>query len=235
MIKISRYFENPFDDPAISAEELRIFSEDHLGKLNAQNASGPLAGTLTAMLAATQTPFGSFDAALSARAGELGALQGETLTKDDALRLFRTTIRQRQGRVLDKLGEDSPAYLEIFPGGLSYYTRATMQNIQQRFDYAVKTFTKYSAQLGPELAAEFVALRTSFMAARSGQVEGKGEVGEARGTVKATRHDLELQLFDNLLTLAKMFKDEPARAAEFFDQSLLEDPVHAPTPPPATP
>ena len=56
MIKISRYFENPFDDPEISAEEIRIFAEDHLGKITSQNNSGPLAGTLTAMVTATGAP-----------------------------------------------------------------------------------------------------------------------------------------------------------------------------------
>ena len=115
-----------------------------------------------------------------------------------------------------------------------YYTRATMQTIQARLDYAVDKFTKFTAQLGPELATEFTALRTSFENARSAQVEDKGEVGEARQSVRTTRGPLELQLLDNLLTLAKQFKAEPDRAAEFFNQSLLEDPLN-PAPPPPKP
>lgn len=35
---------------------------------------------------------------------------------------------------------------------------------------------------------------------------------------------LELQLTDNLLALTKQFKGQPEKAAEFFTQSLLEDP-----------
>ena len=42
---------------------------------------------------------------------------------------------------------------------------------------------------------------------------------------RTTRTTLELQLTDNLLMLAKDFKGQPDKAAEFFDQSLIEDPT----------
>ena len=231
MIRISRYFENPFDDRQIAAEELRIFAEDHLGKVNSHNDSGPLAGTLTAMVTATEAAFDPFDEALSGRAQEIGTQMGGTMTKDDALRLFKTKIRQREGTVRGVLAENTPQYREIFPGGLMYYTRATMQTIQARLDYAVEKFTKYQAELGAAVVAEITGLRSAFSAARDAQVGDKGEVSEARGMVKTTRRSLELQLLDNLLALAKLFKGQPEKAAEFFNQSLLEDPQHTPVPP----
>jgi len=89
----------------------------------------------------------------------------------------------------------------------------------------VEKFTKYEAQLGTLLLAEFTALRTSFNEAREEQVDDKGTVSQARGAVRSTRTALELQLTDNLLTLAKEFKDQPEKCAEFFNQSLLEDPT----------
>jgi flagellin-like hook-associated protein FlgL len=227
MIKLSRYFDNPFDDPEISGEEFRIFSEDHLGKLRAHDAAGPQAGTLTDMVTATQAAFTAFDAALSTQAEQIGTQKTGTATKDEVLRLFRTTIRQREGRVRDKLGEATAAYREIFPGGLSYYTRTTMQNAQQRIDYAVDKFTKYQTELGPELKTEFTGLSTSFANARTGQVGEKSDVGAARSEVRATRSALELQVLGNLLALAGRFKGEPDRAAEFFTQSLLEDPTRS--------
>jgi len=231
MMKISRWFENPFDDVEISSEELRSFAEDHLGKLTNR-------AEFAAMLAATQAVFNPFDAALSERAQHIGALGGSTVSKEEVLQLFRTKIRQRKGRVVDVFGENSAEYREIFPQGLTYYTRATMANIKQRLDYAVEKFTKYQAQLGAALVTEFTDLRTSFNDARDEQVGTKGKVSTARGAVKETRMALELQLLDNLLTLAKQFKAQPEKAAEFFTQSLLEDPTQSeepetPTPPPA--
>lgn len=107
IIKISRYFENPFDDRQIAGEELRIFAEDHLAKLQSHDSSGPMAGTLTAMVTATTAAFGPFDGALSSRAQEIGTQLGGTLTKDDALRLFKTKIRQREGTVRGVFAEGS--------------------------------------------------------------------------------------------------------------------------------
>lgn len=236
MIRIVRYFENPFDDPEISGEELRSFAEDHRGKLEAQNSEGPLAGTFTVMIAATEAVFTPFDDALAARAQQIGALGGNTATKDQVLQLFRTTMRQRQGRVTDKFGEGSAQYKEIFPQGLSYYTRATMANIKERLAYAVEKVTKFQAQLGADLVTELTGLQTSFNSARDAQVGDKGSVSQARGSVASTRRALELQLTDNLLALARQFKGQPAKAAEFFDQSQLENPTpNKPASPPPTP
>ncbi len=220
MIKISRYFENPFDDPEISGEELRSFAEDHLGKLKADTARA-------AMATATQAAFDPLDDALSTRAEQIGALGGGTVSKNDVLQLFRTTIRQREGRVRDAFDKGSPQYREIFPQGLTYYTRATMQNIKQRLDYAVEKFTKYEDELGVPLLTEFTGLRASFNSARDDQVEDKGSVSQARDAVKTSRRTLELQLTDNLLALAKEFKGQPDKAALFFDQSRLEDPTQS--------
>lgn len=233
MMKIARFFENQFDDVEISSEELRSFAEDHLGKLSGR---APYA----AMLAATEAAFGPFDDALSDRAENIGSQVGQTVSKNEVVQLFRTKIRQRRGRVVDVFGETSAEYREIFPQGLSYYTRATMETLKTRLDYVVEKFTKYQTELGAPLLAEFTALRTSFTEARGEQMEDKGAVSATRGAVKATRTALELQLTDNLLTLAKEFKGQPVKAAEFFDQSKLEDPAQsqatdATPPPPTTP
>ena len=228
MFKIQRYFENPFDDRKISSEELRIFAEDHIGKLSAH-------GVYATMLTPTQGCFDAFDEALSTRAEQIGSLGGDTITKDEVLQLFRTKIRQRRGRIVDVMGETSADFHEIFPQGLTYYTRATMQTAQQRLDYLLEKLTKFQAQLGAPLTAEFTSIRSSFEAARGSQVVEKGGVSTARGAVKTTRTALELQLLDNLLTLAKEFKGQPEKAAEFFDQSKLEDPTQSQDTPPPTP
>ena len=55
----------------------------------------------------------------------------------------------------------------------------------------------------------------------------KDGVSKARGAAKTTRTALEMQLTDNVLTLAKAFKGQPEKAAEFFDQSRLEDPTQS--------
>ena len=220
MLKIGRYFENAFDDPQISAEELRSFTEDHLGKLKGNS-------TYAALFAATKAAFDAFDQALSKRAEQIGTLGGNTVSKNDVLQLFRTKSRQRAGRVTDAYTKGSAEYREILPQGLTYYTRATMETIKQRLDYAVEKFTKHQAKLGADLVTEFTELRKNFNSARDDQVDDKGDVSKARGAVKTTRRALELQLTVNVLTIAKDFVGQPDKATLFFDQSRLEDPTQS--------
>ena len=224
MISITRLFENHFDDPQISAEELRQFAEDHLGKLKALPS---LPAELAALLPPTQAAFDAFDAALSARTTLQAAQSGGTITKDEAVQLFRTTVRKREGRVRDKFDKGSAAYAEFFPRGLTEYQKARMGQVAGFLDRLIAAATKYQAELGPELLAEFTALKTTFSSAREGQVDAKGDLAQARAQIAATRPVLELQLGRNLLAAASRHLGEPARAADYFSQSLLEDPTRS--------
>ena len=49
------------------------------------------------------------------------------------------------------------------------------------------------------------------------------------------RENLQLMLFLNLLKLAEMFARQPDKLDLYMQQSLLENPQHAPEPPPPTP
>ena len=128
MINLSRLFEDQFDDPAISAEELRQFAEDFHGKLKAlAESAGEANAAAYGVIVGTVGPaFEGFDEALSTRGTMLAGLGGGTITKDDALRLIRTTVRQREGRVRDKLGATSAGYAEFFPEGLTEVARVEL-------------------------------------------------------------------------------------------------------------
>ncbi len=220
MINLQRFFENHLANREISGEELRQFTEDHLGKLKAVSA---LPAHLTALLAPTEAAFAAFDAALSARTTLLATQSGGTITKDEALQLFRTTVRQREGRVRDKFAKGSAAYAEFFPQGLHEYNRARLGQIPGLLDRLITGATKHEAQLGPELLAEFMALKTTFSTAREGQVDAKGDLAQARANVAITRTALELQVGKNILAIASHHIGSPERAADYFNQSLLED------------
>ncbi len=222
MINIQRLFQNHFASVEISAEELRQFTEDHLGKLKALPA---LPVNLIALLAPTQTAFDAFDEKISARTTLQATQSGGTITKDEALQLFRTTVRQREGRVKDKFGKGSGPYAEFFPQGLKEYNMARLGQISGLLERLITAAGKYQAQLGPELLAEFTALKSTFTNARDGQVDTKGELAQARANVAATRSVLELQLGKNLLTIALHHLGQPERAVDYFNQSLLEDPT----------
>lgn len=222
MINISRFFENHLANREISAEELRQFAEDHIGKLKAQAAQP---ANLTALLAPTETAFDAFDDKLAARTTYLAAQIGGTITKDDVLKLFRTTVRQREGRVRDKFPKGSAAYAEFYPQGLKDYNRARLGQLPALFDRYIAAADKHKAILGPELLAEFMALKASYATARDGQVEAKGDLAQLRAALAAARVVLEMQLGKNILTIAIQHHGHPERAADYFNQSLLEDPT----------
>jgi hypothetical protein len=234
MINIKRFFENHLANREISAEELRQFAEDHLGKLKALPA---LPAEIAALLAPTDTAFDAFDAKLASRTTYLSAQMGGTVTKDEVLQLFRSTVRQREGRVRDKFPKGSAAYTEFYPQGFQDYNRARIGQLPGLLDRVITTAEKYKSTLGPELLAEFNALKTSFATARDGQVEAKGDLAHIRAALAAARVVLEMQLGKNILTIATHHHGHPERAADYFNQSLLEDPTRsnedAVKPPPA--
>jgi len=232
MINIQRLFENHFSNREISAEELRQFAEDHIGRLKAKPT---LPAALNALLAPTESTFGAFDSALSARTTLQATQSGGTITKDEALQLIRTTVRQREGRIRDKFAKGSGPYAEFFPQGLKEYNRARLGQVVGLLDRLIAAATKHQATLGPELLAEFSGLKTTFSTARDGQVESKGELAQARANVAATRTPLELQLGKNILAIASHFLGETAQATIFFNQSLLEDPTRNNEDTPASP
>ena len=163
---------------------------------------------------------------------------GGTITKDEALQHFRTTVRQRKGRVRDVFGKTSGPYAEFFPRGLQEYNRARLGQVLGLLDRLIAAATKHKAEFGPELLAEFAALKTTFSTAREGQVDAKGELAQARTNVATTRTALELQLGKNILAIASHHLGHRERAGDYFNQSLLEDPTRneddatgIPTPP----
>jgi hypothetical protein len=222
MIDIEKFFENHLANRKISAEELRQFTEDHLGRIKAMSA---LPALLAALVTPTEAAFGAFDAALSARTTLQATQSGGTITKDEALQLFRTTVRQREGRVRDTFAKGSGTYAEFFPRGLGEYNKARHGQIPGLLDRLITGATKYQAELGPELLAEFTALKNTFSTAREGQVDAKGDLAQARANVATTRNALELQVGKNILAIASQHIGSPERAADYFNQSLLEDPT----------
>jgi hypothetical protein len=233
MIAIERIFENHLSNRQISAEELRQFAEDHLGKLAAL-VSPP--AVLAALAAPTQAAFAGFDGKLSDRTTLQATQAGGTITKGEALQLIRSTVRQREARIRDKVTKGSAAYTEFFPQGLAEIGRARLGQITAILDRLIAAADKHKAAVGPELLAEFTALKATYTGARDGQVEAKGDLAQARADLAAARTVLELQLGRNLLAIAAHHLGQPERAKDYFTQSLLEDPTRSQeetvTPPP---
>lgn len=224
MIKISRFFQIIFEDPAISYEEFRLFVKDHLDRLTRLDAAGmPMAGQLTAMIGVTQPLFDTYDILMAGRVGEQMTQEVATAVKDQALTAFQKAVSQQEGLVRAKLGRNTPQYQDFFAHGVMEYTRSTLQTVKPLMENMVTKGVKYQALLGADFVAQFTALRDTFLAAQDTQGQQKGLVESIIEQRKAARAALERQTMLNVLDLAKLHLGEPDRANDYFTQSILEE------------
>jgi hypothetical protein len=236
MLNLRKFFEILFNNPKISDDALRVFAEDHLQRLVANNDGGGY----TTMIAATEQAVTDYFGSISSEDTATAIRGSLTKARDAVIASFQKAVRRREGRIRDTFGEDSPQYLEFFPQGLTEYAHATLGTTATLIDRLVNATTKYSAQLGQPMVDEFTALKTNYASAQREQAKKKGEVTSQKTTTSTNRDEVELQLMDNLLTLAKEFKGNPDRGMDFFDQSIIRpdspspepDTAPAPTPKP---
>lgn len=231
MINLKRYLLVPFDDEKISNGELKLFSQDHLGRMQGLNDSGPLAGQLAGIIAATQGAYDVFAGSLDSRdAAGSGRVQ-DTVAMNAALDAFLVKVRQREGRVKDKFGKAGAEYAGFFPQGLTEYNEATLENVESLMARMVTRSTENVAQVGQDMVDEFTALRSAFLQARGDQTVQSGDVGEAILGREGARLALADQLTDNLFFFGKLWRREPEKLASVMNQSLLREDEAAEEPP----
>ncbi len=218
MKNLRMYFEIAFDDPEeISFAELKKFSEDHLARLRANNASHEF----DSLIAATTTVYDAYFGGISST--DTGAAEREELTGDMdlAFEAFKALVSRREGTVRGEFGRHSAKYQAFFPHGMSEYANADLADAQMLMDRLVSAADANKARLGQGVLDEFTAARTAFQEARDAQLEQKGVVSDSRTDLRAARKALERQLTLNLLTLAIKFLGDPDAGLAFFDQSII--------------
>ena len=229
MIQLERFFANPFDTRDISDDNLKKFSEDGLRRLSAAFGAG---GDPEGILAATAVAHDGYFGALTDEDTKTAVRKALTLSMNGGMEEFQRTVSRRAGTIRSEFGIESPQYAEFFPGGLTEYSNATLASVEKLMSRMATTATKYKDTLGKPFVERFSGLLKQFKAARAAQLEGKGDVSTSNTLTKEKRDALPLQLFDNLLVLARRHKDEPDRAADYFDQSIIRRP-NTPAQPPA--
>jgi len=216
MIDLRRFFEVIFDTPEISDDKMRSFSEDHIGRIAANNTANQYDTMLNDTEAAHTANFGAIDS----EATLFALQQSRTVSANNAMDAFKKAVSQQEGAVRSKFNKDTPEYQEFFPLGLTEYQQANKSTIESLMTRILNAFTAHSADLGAVLVTQFTALRNNYLIARGEQIQKKGEVTASKSVTQTTRNVLEKQLQENLLTLAIEFMGNPDRGMDFFDQSI---------------
>jgi len=219
MIRISRLFDNLFDDRQISVAELTNFSSDHIERLRANNPGA----IFNAILADTELKHNALEAATNALGTDTSQREGRTVDMNDVVADFKKAVSRTEGLIRFTYGKQSGTYQEFYPNGITEYTNMTIEDAETliaRFNTAV---ANHSGDLPPAVVAEFAQHLADYQSARQAQQQEKGEVGGSRDDVRNAQVALQLQLTVNVLTIALNFSNDTQKADVYFDQSLLND------------
>lgn len=219
MIRISRFFENLFDDKEISVGELTNFSSDHIERLRANNP----ASEFDQLLEDTETKHNALETAVNALGTDTAQREGRTKDMNEVVADFKKSVSRVEGLISYTFGRQSGTYQEFYPQGITEYTNMTIEQAEE----LIKRFSTAVDNHGPELpsgvVAEFQQHLADYQAARTEQLKEKGEVGGSRDEVRKAQLALQLQLTVNVLTIALKFSNDTEKADVYFDQSLLND------------
>lgn len=232
MRDLSKFFENPFDDPTIAYGRLLSFTTDHLQAMIARNPSNELAGRITATTSAL-TLVGQYATDDETR---LGLRMARKQAKD----AFRTALPARVAKlgaaVAAKFGVDSEQTTECFPLGRTIFTTSTDDAMGGHIASLKTAMSAYAADLGADVIADVTSVLSGWTTVYTRSEESSANKLASQADKKAARENLQLMLFLNLLKLVDMFPRQPEKLALYMKQTLLEaHPQHADAPPPPAP
>ncbi|MES2705837.1 MAG: hypothetical protein V4726_04465 [Verrucomicrobiota bacterium] len=236
MIRLSRYFIIPFEDPAISLDSLIAFATDHLQRMIANNPEAVLEGVITPTAVALAV-LGECSSSDSVRLGTRKAAKG-------AKNAFREDlpgqVRRIAQRVAGEYGDPSAQMTACFPHGREEFKACRDDRLEDHLQGLVAALTPLGGLMAVALgeAERLLSTWTSLHAA-SGTSSGAKTTTESGK--REARVRLERQLTLNVLGLAAQFLDQEDKADLYFQQYLLglpgaqekeePEPVSPPSPP----
>ncbi len=184
MIRISRFFENLFDDRQISVGELMNFSSDHIERIRANDPTG----VFGEILSQTETKHDALEAAVNALGTDTSQREGRTKDMNEVVADFKKKVSKVEGLISYTFGRQSGTYQEFYPKGITEYTHMTIEDAEiliKRFSTAVDN---HASELPPVVKIQFNLLLADYQAARQlikdggrQEMEAKGHVDEDRG------------------------------------------------------
>lgn len=216
---LKRFVENPFDDPAISFDELIAFSTDHLQRLIANNPGALWNNRITA----TSTALLAVEACLTDDLTKLGLRKSRIQTKDTFRRTLPEKIAMINGVVVGQFGPNAPEVTECFPTGRSVFSTCPDDLVENHLRTLINGLTAHQADLGPEVAGDAGGLLSTWLAVYGASASSTAQKTTAQDAKKNARLNLQLELFKNLLTIALNFARQPDKVSLYMVQSLLDD------------
>jgi len=218
MMKLHRYFQNPFASPSFGVGKLLAFTSHHLAELAANNPGGIYDGRI----AATTTALNAVNAAAVDNDERLGHRKASKAQK----RKFRKALPPAIGKIYvalaAKYGLKAPVLKEFFPAGRSMFVKCRDAILEDELGVLITALTAHQSELGPESLASAKDLQSGWQALQEASGSSAGAKAHTEKVRRDARAALQHELFLNLLTLAQNFPGQPEKLNQFMQQSLLK-------------
>lgn len=219
MRDFEQYFLGPFDNILVGKPKQLKFCDDARERLIAGVDGGAPFGDL---VTPTQTAYDNLYNSLNTTTTSYAQQQSKTLGVDNILASFKTIISKREATIRGLLDVDTPKYQEIFPQGLTQYSKINKSTAPMLMNQFISGITNNVGTLGQAMVDEFSQILTDYTKAREMQELKKGTTDQSRGSWDDCIVIMYKQLNYNLLTIAREYPGQPEKAKMYFDQSILK-------------
>ncbi len=211
-------FGNMFASRNIINARLSAFANDCSNRMTENNGDGslnPVINWLTAPLAALKQELGDVATALSTR-------KSKTQKVDDYMAIFRERMSKLYIGIAYKLGgEDVPAMLEFYPGGMTEYTRISKAKMPEVLNRLNQAATTHAGTLGVDIATELQGFQAGWDTAKNEQEQKKGNLSNNRHDRTNARKQVEIALLKIVHHFAFEYPGDVEACGKYFDFSLL--------------
>ncbi len=232
MITLNRFLSNPFDDAKISLSELLSFSTDHLQRLIANNPGA----LYNARITATTTALAVVQNCTTDDQVKLGVRKARKLVKDSFRDSLPGKLEKIAAVVVAKFGGGSGEFNECFPQGRTVFGKCPDDQVSNHLTALHTALLVHQPNLGAQVVADAAGLLSVWTAVYAASESSSGAKTTTEAGKRTAREGLQLQLFLNLLELAKNNARQPEKLDLYMRQALLEDrPTATPEDPPVPP
>ncbi len=217
MRKLTKFLENPFDDPNISMDELLSFTTDHLGRMIANNPGNELDGRITA----TTNSLALLQQHATDDLVGLGVRKARNKVKGVFLADLPKKVAKIAAALVAEFGPDAPEVTVCFPQGRNVFNTATEDQMAGHIQTMINGLEGKPALAAALAAAN--ALKTTWASVCGASDSAAGSKTATEQGKRLARENLQLMLFLTLLKLAEMFARQPEKLELYMRQSLLED------------
>ncbi len=231
MIQLSRLFEIHFHDPAISLDELVAFATDSHERVIANNPGAAFNGLITATAVAL-TNLGNCS---SSDITKLGLRKAAKQAKAAYRKALPGHLRKIFGKITGQYGDPSNEVTQCFAQGREIFDSCVDDKVDDHLIALINGLTPLAAVMGGTALGDAGGLLSTWLVIYGASESTTGAKTATEAEKEIARAALERQLSVNALTIALHFLGQKEKAADFFQQHLLEDHPAAPPEPPAPP